>query len=418
MTLDDIALLESTALWTKTELERHYVKGFGIFPSADPDDNYYNQLWSRDFAHAACHYFIRENPEAVLDSLMTIFKHQDAEGCLPFRVEREYTIFKIIPGFDRVSKPIFSMFEKIFHNRNEKPLYEKDDLINAGDTIPVILITLGYFSSTSALGKEFVKNHAKQIADAIKYFQKQSDPVDSLAIIKGPYPDWADTIKKSGKLSTINIWWAEGLEMMGTIFSELGFSEDALTFTELSRKVKTTIYMKLFDASSGYFKADVGDPRLSTVASIFGSQYILDATQAERVETTLFKRVRHTTGYKNFDPEYVIEKILPIQRILGNSDYHNVNVWPWVTLQNIFVKVKIALDHPSAEIQTRYKNEAIEDLFLIAKLFKESGGAYEVFLPDKSEPAHGLVYASARNFMGSLAGYHGAYHKLKSLHWI
>jgi glycogen debranching enzyme len=418
MTPEDRTIIEDIAAETKTELDRHFFPGFGVFPSADPDDNYYNQLWCRDFAHAAGNYFILANPQAVLDSLKTIFKYQEKKGGLPFRIEREYAILKIFPGMDRFSKPIFNFFEHTLRRRNERPLYEGRDMFDAGDTIPVILITIGDFYNKTDLGKTFVKEYFDQIKKAADYFFSKCDPKDGLALIKGPYPDWADTIKKSGKLGTINIWWVRALEHVAMITRERGDEENAKRYQKECDQLKTNILLKVYDANGSYFRSMVGSSRLSTVASIFGSYYILDATQAARVEETLNKRVLHKSGFKNFDPPYPLERIMWTVRLAGHAGYHNIFVWPWVTLQNIQVKIKIAQDHPDQATKDRYKNEAIADLVKIAKLFKDAGGAYEIFMADEPKPGGGILYKSARNFMGNLAGFQGAYNKLKSLGWI
>ena len=103
--------------------------------------------------------------------------------------------------------------------------------------------------------------------------------------------------------------------------------------------------------------------------------------------------------------------------------YHNEKVWPWITGQNIQVKIKIAREHPDEMIQEQYKQEAVADLVDQAKLFKEAGGAWEVFDPDTRQKATDLKilwrnYKPPQNLMGNLAAYHSAYSQLKELGWI
>ncbi len=102
---------------------------------------------------------------------------------------------------------------------------------------------------------------------------------------------------------------------------------------------------------------------------------------------------------------------------MGNGDYHNKFVWPWVTCENIQVKIKIALQHPDEGIREQYKREAIEDLVGVSKLFEEAGGAYEIVKPDEPKAPRG-IYNPPKNLMGSLAAYQGAYRQLKKLEWI
>ena len=103
--------------------------------------------------------------------------------------------------------------------------------------------------------------------------------------------------------------------------------------------------------------------------------------------------------------------------------YHNEKIWPWITAQNIQVKIKIACEHPDEAVREQYKNEAVADLVDQAKLFEEAVGAWEVFDPDTRQKATGLnilgrAYKPPQNLMGNLAAYHSAYSQAKELGWI
>src|SRR5581483_7589853 len=106
-TEDDRQLAADTFASYQAYLERHYAPGFGIFPSADAGSNYFNQMWARDAAHAGGNYFSRENPDAAIDSLRTLLRHQRPDGSIPSRVEREDQAVKFTPGLRRVSLPLF-----------------------------------------------------------------------------------------------------------------------------------------------------------------------------------------------------------------------------------------------------------------------------------------------------------------------
>jgi hypothetical protein len=337
---------------------------------------------------------------------------------LPYRIEREYTALKVLPRFDFISKPIFNIIERGLFRRSEKPLFENHGRFAAGDTIPAVIIAVGDFFEKQELGKQFVKKNYVNIKKAVDLFNTKCDPTDGLAIIKGPYPDWADTIKKKGKLGTINIWWARALERMVFMAETLNQSEDAKHYRQLLDTVRRSIIYKLYNSEKAYFKTRVeGFSRISTSASIFGS-YLLSPKEAVRIEETLAQFTRRTNGYLNFYPPYPKGRVSLMVRILGHADYHNRHVWPWITLQNIHVKVRIARDHYDAHIREHYKEEAIADLVMIAKLFKAAGGAFEIFDAEAPRTAGGTIYKSARHFMASMAGYQGAYQKLKMLGWL
>jgi len=103
---------------------------------------------------------------------------------------------------------------------------------------------------------------------------------------------------------------------------------------------------------------------------------------------------------------------------MGQWLYHNKFVWPWVTLQNIHVKIKITREHEREAIRHEYHREAVEDLVKMAHMFKEAGGAYEVFEPDEPRAGTTAFYHPPQNFMGTMVAYQGAYAQLKVLGWI
>lgn len=429
MSSADQNLLDSTFAEGKKYLDRHYVPGFGIFPSADPQSNYFDQVWARDAAHATAHYFARAKPAAVIDSLRTILAYQRENGALPSRVERQYQKLRLTPGLRRLARPLFNLFEIRWRGRIERPVHEGQDSAGGEDTIPAVLIMAGELFEASREGavgesaRAFLKENFEKLARAAEFFRAtKTDPEDGLAVMTRDNPDWADTIKRKGKLGLINIWWWRGLRHMEDIAREVG--DDADSYRDAAEKIRRAIMEKLYEAHGGenkkdvFFRAKAGEDRLDTAASIFGAGYFLDAEGALEVEQTLKRRVARSSGLQNFDPPYSPKDIYWAHRAMGQWLYHNKFVWPWVTLQNIFLKIKIAQGHKDPAIREQFRGEAVEDLINIAELFKKAGGAYEVFEPDEPRRGETRWYRPPQNFMGSMAAYQGVYAQLKSLGWI
>jgi hypothetical protein len=433
---EDRELITKTIASTEGHLEHNYFPGFGIFPSADRDENFYNQVWSRDLSHAAGNYFGQKNPKAVTDSLETIFKYQKPNGMLPLRVEREYLMMKLVPGLRKFSRPTFNFLETRLRNRKERPIFEGGDWGAAGaeDTIPSILVEIGEFFKTCKEGKQFAKDNFYKIEKAVDFFREKTDQEDGLAIMTRDNPDWADTLKRGGKLGGINVLWARGLRIMEFMSRQLGYEDAADKYDKEFMRVKKSVIEKLYNATEGYFRAKEGEDRVDATASIFGALYLLGPNEAVKVEETLKKRVLRNSGLQNFDPPYVSKEIFWWHRLMGKlavikgkltgkkehgiNSYHNKFVWPWVTCQNIQVKIKIASSHKDKLVRSQYKKEAVQDFLKMTQLFEKLGGAYEVVDPEKSEPANIMFYKPPKNFMGSLSAYQGAYSQLKKLGWI
>jgi len=419
----DKALVTETATAIETKIDKHYEPGFGVSPS-ESGGNFDHQLWARDFSHAAGTHFAATHPEAAKDSLSTILRNQREDGALPYKTEQLYGMLQIIPGAGKfLAKNLFDLFEGKIKKRKERPVYEGQDLNGAEDTVPAVILATGDFFLASEMGREFVAENFDQLKKAMEFFRKKIDPEDSLVNVARYGPDWTESIKRKGKLGTINVWWARSLRVMQKMAKELGRTEDAEAFGAEYEKVKGNVMDKIYDKKEGYFRAKAGEDRLDTGACVFGAMYLLSPEEAVRVEENLSKRVKHSSGLVNFDPPYGNNEIQAIPRLAGNGGYHNEYVWPWLTCENIQVKIKIALKHPDEAVRERYKKEAVEDLINISKLFQEMGGAYETVKPDEPEPAVakrlGLtVFTPAKNFMGSMAAYQSANRRLTELGWI
>jgi glycogen debranching enzyme len=418
LSAEDREKIERTALENESKLEANYKPEFGVFPSSDKNSNFYNQIWSRDFGHAAGNYFAEAEPAALTDSLNTIFKHQKGSGMLPFRTERTFELLKVTP-LKFLADPAFKLWSK-FTGKKERPVYEGQDFCNAEDTIPAVIIAVGEFYIASPEGKEFVRQHFEQLKKAMAFFEGKTDPSDSLIQTKAANPDWADSLSRPGKLGTINVWYTRALRLMEFMASELGDEEGKKMYREKQKKSTEAVKQNLYNKEEGYFRAQAGDDRIDTAASIFGALYMLTPEEAVQVEETLRKKLRHASGLQNFYPPYPKEQIALPNKIqdLGRGGYHNEYVWPWITCQNIQVKIKIALGHPDDQLRQQYKQEAIDDLADMAKLFQDAGGAYEIFEPDNRKPVKTPLYSAPKNLMGNLAAYQGAYMQLKKLGWI
>ncbi|MBI5732358.1 hypothetical protein HY967_00135 [Candidatus Jorgensenbacteria bacterium] len=408
------ALLKEKAEDAGARLDQCYKLGFGVCPSADPEDNFYDELWTRDLAHAGGNFFASHNPAALIDSLKTTFIHQRADGALPYRVERKRHVLQLIPGIKLLKKLGIDFITR----KKERAVYEGQDFCKAVDTVPATIVALGELFINSEEGREFARENFDKLKKAIGYVEQKIDPSDHLLVAEGPNPDWADSLKRGGKLGTVNVWYARALRMMEFMSNSLGVSEDAKNYKNKFRQTKESIMYKLYDSEHGYFKTATDESRIDTTASVFGSLYLLNSVEAVRVQKTLDKYVRKKSGLQNFYPPYPRRQIFMPHRLIGLDGYHNEYVWPWVTAQNVQAKIKIALEHPDATVREQYKKESVLDMIDIADLFQKSGGAYEIYESDSRKPVRNKFYKPPKNIMGNLAAYHGTYSQLKKLGWI
>ena len=414
----DQDLVDRIASEFEKSLESNYKPGFGIFPSAHANENYYGQVWTRDLAHAAGNYLATQKPEALKDSLKTIFAHQRADGMLPLRVEQQYLLVKLIPGLRAFAKPVFDLIEGRIRGRKERPVFEGQDFSSAEDTVPMALIAMGMLFLSSVDGEKFAKGYFSQLQKATHFFEKKADPKDGLIVAGFGNADWADSIKRGGKIGDINIWWARALSLMKIIAVESGEKGYGERYDNEYHRVEASIMEKLYQKDGAYFRAEEGSDRIDTVASIFGSLYFLDASECIRVQKTLKEKMKAPAGLRNFNPSYPKDQIVTAVRLIGHGGYHNEDIWPWVTCQNIRAKIKIATQHQDGDVRSQFKEEAVADLLDIADLFQKANGAYEIFRLNDRTPAKKHFYSPPKDFMGSMVAYLGAYFEIKKLGWF
>ena len=260
------------------------------------------------------------------------------------------------------------------------------------------------YRGASERGRRFMETHQSACARAYAHFAKRCGP-DGLISVSPGNVDWADSVTRGGKLGLLNVLWVRAAQSVQ--------NEDG----HVARMERALLDM-FYERGGAFFRAAEGDSRLDTVATILGALFFLEAHECVRVEETLKARMARPSGLGNFDPPYPTRSIRTPFKFIGHGDYHNAYVWPWVTLQNIHVKIKIAQTHPEETVREQYKKEAVDDLYDAAALFTDAGGAYEIFFPDTRTPANTRWYHPPRNFMASMATFMSAYSKLKSLGWL
>jgi len=410
-----MSLLSESAESFDKCIHSHYIPGFGLMPAGERNENFYAQIWARDAAHAAASYCSEAYPDAVKDSLETIFRHQLSNGALPYRVEKEFGLVRLIPGLWRLASPLFRLIEG--KKRLERPLYEGESSNGGEDTVPAVILAAGTYLRTSH-GNKYAREYFRHLIDAVHFFETKVDPSDGLAVMTRFSPDWAESIQRKGKLGYVNIIWVESLYVMNQIALEIG--EDALA-TEYASKYersKRSLLEKIYNSKEHYFRAKVGEDRIDTPASLLGALFFLDTDEAVAVEKTLRQKVRGPIGYHNFEPKYQTKEISLVTRFFGVKSYHNDFVWPWVSCQAIRLMIWIAERHQSAEVRDEYKAKALESLIQTAELFRDLGGAYETVHYSEKVKAQSLFYYPPRNFLASLAGFMGAFKKMQSLGWM
>jgi len=284
----------------EARLNKHVKTGLGVMPSADPSDNFYNQLWARDFAHAALSYYIDASPEAVETSLRTIFSFQLKNGGLPFRIEEEYMLIKLIPGLKWFSPLIFDLVQRKWKHQAQRPVYPGDDFDMGSDTTLLIILAACAYATRSDRGRMFVGPLYPKLLHAFEHVAAKADLNTGLLVIPKGLVDWADSIRRGGKLGVINVLWVRALDALETLHQLYGSEAAMSAHGTLRKKAHASLMREVYAKEQGFFRTTAGEDRLDTVASILGSLFFLDAEEAARVQETIRARVARESGSQIF----------------------------------------------------------------------------------------------------------------------
>lgn len=394
-----------------------------LYTSGDPNSQFYAEIWARDTMFGCATFIARDNPARAIGTLEHLLSFQKPDGTLPIRIEYKRHWANYAPILGRV---------KSFVSRQRPfPVYESAKLsLSSRDTVPSIIIGAGELFRSSTEGRAFIAQKFEQLQKALIREEMFADPADGL-IAGGNMQDWADSIRREGKLADTNILYFRSLREMSFMAGQLDKNTEAEEYGQKAVVLKERILANFWDEEDGFIKAGIGDNRLDTAANIFACLYLVDAQKAARVQDALKTRAMSPIGLlKNFDPPYphslLKSQIAFRYRIYGVPDYHNECVWPWLTTENILAKITIFQNHSDEQVRSRFAQEARDDFAKIAALHQRNGDFYEMLNNRDGTPLRShyfgkgvnFAYKSSRQFLGTITSFLVAKRELQKAHLL
>lgn len=336
--------------------------------------SHFKDYWARDAFFASFGALELGDLEIVRKNI-ELFMSYSIKGQLPLRVGRR--TYEIIISKQGKRRPIYTT------DKTNKPSVDQNSLF--------ISVLKEY---TKKAGLEIVKDNKEKIK-AIMDWNFKLDIDADLLIEETEYSNWADSLKKKGKVLYSNVCHIYALKCM----SDLGFKEYLPKYKEAKKRLNELFwsgehYIDWIDEEKhyNYFSTDG-----NFLAILLG---ISDEKKAMHIEEASHIFDIHDVPSRCVHPEFPKNYAYLPLRLAGLGDYHNGLSWIWLGCINALAKHHLGME-----------KEAKELMHKISKLIEQYGYVYEVYTKE-GKPVNRLFYRAEFPFAWSSGMFVYAYLKI------
>ena len=380
-------LITKALIMAKQELRACYGKE-GILAGL----NQFRDYWARDSMFASLGCLEIGDYDIVKKNLILFLKNINNDGQVPLRVGK--TPLNIALSYLGI----------LSKKKRRKPIYNNDKSESKTVDQNSLLIIAAHEYIKTTRQYDFIKKNIHKFEKAMKW-NFLNDKDKDLLVEENEYCNWADSVRKKGKVLYTNVCHCHALKCMSDMFKWCKDTKKSKHYLDLYKKVKSKInelfwtgehYMDWVDEEKrfNYFATDG-----NMLAILWG---IADEEKAKHIEETSHIYDINDVPSQCVHPNYRKEFVSPMIRFIGIGDYHNGLSWLWLGAINALGKNKVGM-----------KKEARLLLEKMASLILEHKGVFEVYektgkpvsrLPVKSETplawSSGLFIYAVKEILG------------------
>jgi glycogen debranching enzyme len=361
-------LIEKAFNMALTTLRNRYTKT-GIIAGK----THFSDIWLRDSCFASLGSLSVGDTNIVKTNLTTVLKFIKDDGQIPLRVGQKHMFLKFL-GFTGQTKARF--------------IEDKGVSIPTDSNSLFLIIAEKYISQTNDL--QFAEQYFAKLKLAINWnFTMDQD--NDLLIEEGPYANWADSLRKRGKVLYTNVLHFAALDSFSKICALVSNKKEATHYNELKNLVKDKINQLFWNGNyfidwihkhkHSYFSTDG-----NVLAIIFN---LADSQQSSSIQQCIHEfDLDHAFSTETNFPKYKGKHIFPLFYPINMYDYHNGLQWLWIGCADAVAKHQAGLTTEAEELLTR-----------MAKKIIKYRGVYEVYYDNK--PLKRLIYKSEQGFAWS-----------------
>ncbi|MFH0875945.1 MAG: amylo-alpha-1,6-glucosidase [archaeon] len=340
--------------------------------------HHFNDYWARDSFFASLGAMSLGDYDIVKKNISLFLKNQKKSGELPIRIGA--STFEI--GFKTLGVRI--PFKEVPRFSQDKG---KHNSVDQGSLL--VIAFYEYFRKTKDYS--FLQENIAKLELAIK-LNLTMDIDNDFLIEEKEYGNWADSLKKSGKVLYSNVCHAHSLYCLSELFSALKNDSKKTEYSILYNKAKEKINASFW--LSDYY-ADWFDDKtydfFSTDGNILAILWdIADKKKTKKIIDTIKKiKINYTVPCLTNYPRYPIKHCSLFMRLVGLGDYHNELSWLW-----------LGCVYSAALMHVGMKKEALAILEKISSIIVRDNTVYEVF-EKNGQPVRRFLYKSELNFAWS-----------------
>lgn len=358
--------------------------------------NQYRTLWARDFSTSVPGALIGGAQLAVKDSLERLFKFQRPDGVIPRTIDN-------VSITERVGLGLAGMPPEF--KEPLKPWFETEyKVVTIDASILVPWAASHYVKKTRDL--TFARRHLAQAEKALGYIEA-NHLVEGLVDKQPPFSDWADSIRREGKVAPTNVYYILALKGLANWSRLLKLEDKAKTYearaTAATQRFNEHFWLEdkkhilNFDGNS-VIAADANLlPIVHGIVSVERARQILDTLR----KTPLWSPMPGRAAWPDYDSSLKGSNL----KWAGIPDYFDGMHWIWIT--TLAARAEAAVGNHDAALKLMHQ---------LAQRISADGAIHEVYTPDSKgrlKPVRRAIYKAEEPFTWSSAMYLEAAAELK-----
>ncbi|MBI3542051.1 MAG: hypothetical protein HY075_02075 [Deltaproteobacteria bacterium] len=345
----------------------------------------FHTLWARDFSMSVGGALALGRYSTVRDSLEVFYASQRPDGLLPRTVDNVNIYWRTLLG-------LFARAPKF-----EAPLKAWFDTENGVISIDAnVFIPWASAEYVLASRDRFFASRWFASAESSLAYLEKNYFVDGLIGRQPPFSDWADSVKREGRVAMTNVMYVLALRGMAGWAELLGLADKALEYRAREASTASRLREFFWNPKLGALTNFEGDDHLTADANLLAVAYgVLDGEQAETTMRTLrASRLWWPMPGRATTPNYKSSLKSFNVKLAGIASYHDAMTWLWLTAVAARAERAVGNCQGYREIMAKLAGRIAKD-----------GVVYEVFDLKKRGlvPVRRLLYRAERPFTWSSA---------------
>ena len=339
--------------------------------------NQFSDFWTRDFCFASFGMTKLGDYDMVKRAIENYLKNQKPDGMIPFIIGTKHFMLKYLG----------------FQMRDKSPAYGDHKSRSAViDQNPLIVIaSLNYVKESK--DNAFAKRHFEELKKTVDWCISRC-PDDSLLIEERYFANWADSVKKNGKVLYTNVCFFKAVEEFAELCRISNEKVLHVHYKDLARKIKSSINEEFWNGKyySDWIEKGKKHDFFATDGNVLAIMWgISDKDKAKKILSYIDKiKIDHPVPCRTNYPGYPSKYESMIMRLILLEDYHNNSLaWLWLGCCLAIAKDKAGM-----------KEEARQTLKRIAEVINRYRMVYEVY-ESNGQPVRRLIYKSETHFSWS-----------------